>query len=246
MYNNNQNINNSYSKQLKKLTRMSRKKVFFEILSFYDCPEFCKGSCCKHFDISYSTTDIKRISHSNKKYKSILENLVNHPNPTVINGKTGDIYKLYPTKPCPFLTSDTSKCKIQNIKPGCCKFYPFGVKEDKSRTHPGYPVMITLDRCYLGVDILIDFMVYNINLSKISKDISFDFEEYYAVFFKEILDDKTKVTELYTSEFFEFNQFIGFLFFLKNTTIDLKSKREEFKQLVLDDKMQRLRAGIKV
>lgn len=197
------------------------------------------GNCCREFEIYYESTDISRISEQNKKYKKLLENLIDTENKIVIQGITC-LSKVYPTKPCPFLNSTNSKCNIQSIKPTCCKAYPFGLREDTDKSHPSYPVKITLDRCLLGTDLLIDFMIYNHSLHLFDNSIEFDFNGYYEVFLMDALKDKTQVKKLPTTEFFDIEQFKGFLFFLNTTSIDLYNKREEFKSIVISEKLNLL------
>lgn len=222
--------------ELDRIFNLNFIELISEILSFYTCPDECNASCCKKFDIFYNSEEIKKISNSNKKYKSILKNLVDNPNPTTIKGiQSKD--KMYPTKPCPFLNNDTSKCKIQKIKPICCKSYPFGLKEDLDKSHPSYPVMITLDRCLLGTDILTDFMIYNHTLSQVDSRVESDVEDFLEMFMKEALIDKTNVTELYSSQFFDITIFRGFLFFLETSYDQIRIEREKIKQLILIAKL---------
>ena len=225
-------------KMIGDIKNLSPDRVLCEILSYYTCPPECNGSCCRQFDIYYTLEDIRRISNSNKKYKRILKKLVVNNNPKKINGRVAPNDWMYPAKPCPFLKQ--SRCVIQNIKPECCKFFPFGVKEDTNVDHPSYPIMITLDRCYLGTDILIDFMLYHMFISQFNPDTIFNFEEYHELLLKEILNDKTNVKALYASQFYDFEQFRGFLLFIKTTTLDLYTKREEFKQMLVNERIKQL------
>lgn len=224
---------------IEEIDKLSPEGILEEILKHYTCPSECNGSCCRQFDIFYSSNDVQRISNANKKHKKILKNLVINKTPKVIHGHAAPKSWIYPSKPCPFLKD--SGCAIQKIKPECCKYFPFGVKEDFDPTHPAYPIMITLDRCYLGTDILMDFMFYHMVLSKVETRIKFDFGLYKYIFLNEIMWDKTQVKRLYASQFYDFEQFKCFLLFLNTTEIELDKVREEFKHDLLNEKLKTLK-----
>jgi Fe-S-cluster containining protein len=209
-----------------RIQRLEDLEVFGEILSYYGCPERCNGTCCRILDIPVEESDIERIGRANPRNKLILETLVQPDETFTYWGNTVNADKTFPEKPCPFLSCRTSLCKIHKIKPDSCKIYPFLTKPNDE---PENPIKYELALCLMGLDISIDYCFWSLMAFRdaiTSKDIEV-FLESLSI---NLLTDKTKLENIKTAKFPNFDILKAFLFYLNTEdAVNRVQRREHFK-----------------
>ena len=127
-------------------------KLLSDIVKNYKCPAECNGACCRECNITLEESEFKRIIKQRKDVKEILEQNVSISS-KVILGSEEKQYEIT-VHPCPLLILEKGRCSAYNIRPTICRIYPFKVN---SSTVPGY---ISVDACPTGVQIALDFKVF--------------------------------------------------------------------------------------
>lgn len=137
------------------------------ILSFYECPNLCKGRCCKMTSIVFSEDEYDKmltceeeivrteiIKHTikvkNLKSKMISQGIPKKVAKTVANNVQG-VPNEFDSIVCPLL--DNGKCKIYDLRPNICKHYPF--KSEKL----GINGMVGVVPCFLGEALYFDYIL---------------------------------------------------------------------------------------
>lgn len=140
------------------------------ILSFYECPDFCKGRCCKISKISFGKDEYDKmltceeektrteiINHT-IKVRNIKARLLSQSIPKKIATKVEkerkeDCFE-FDSIVCPLL--DNGKCEIHDLNPKVCKSYPF--RFDNLLITGNVRIML----CFLGEAIYFDyFLMYS-------------------------------------------------------------------------------------
>lgn len=140
------------------------------ILSFYECPDFCKGRCCKISKISFGKdeydkmltcgeeiTRTKIINHTTKVRNikaRLLSQGVSKKIATKVEKERKENCFEFNSIVCPLL--DNGKCKIHDLNPKVCKLYPF--RFDDLLITGNVKIML----CFLGEAIYFDyFLMYS-------------------------------------------------------------------------------------
>lgn len=200
--------------------------VIDEILSYYACPEQCKGTCCKGLDIPLEESDIERISKANPKNKIVLENLVQLDETFTYWGYSVKASKTFPEKPCPFLNGKTSLCRIQEAKPISCKMYPFLTTP---RDDLENPIKYEIVLCMMGLDIFIDYFLHRTNVFKDYIPLK-EIEDFVELLLTYMFIDKTKCENLKSMIFPDIEALHAFLFYLTiDDAVQRVYYRHEFK-----------------
>lgn len=142
------------------------------ILSFYECPDFCKGRCCKISKIPFGKeeydkmltcedekTRAKIINHTievkNIKARLLSEGVSKKIAAKVEKENKGKSFE-FDSIVCPLL--DNGKCKIHDLSPNTCKHYPFRL--DLSLNVGDVRIML----CFLGEAVYFDFFLMYIDI----------------------------------------------------------------------------------
>ncbi|MDY0277715.1 MAG: hypothetical protein RBQ97_06490 [Acholeplasma sp.] len=140
------------------------------ILSFYECPDFCKGRCCKISKISFGKDEYDKmltcedekirteIVNHTIKVRNIKARLLSQGIPKKIAARAEKENKEnsfeFDSIVCPLL--DNGKCKIHDLSPRVCKYYPF--RFDNLLITGNVRIML----CFLGEEVYFDyFLMYS-------------------------------------------------------------------------------------
>lgn len=135
------------------------------ILSFYECPDFCKGRCCKISKIPFGKDEYDKmltceeektkteiINHTTK-LKNLKRMLLSQGVPNNKAKKAAKYLKdncfEFNSIVCPLL--DNGKCKIHDLKPRVCNLYPFRLNNSIENAQ----IML----CFMGEAIFFDYML---------------------------------------------------------------------------------------
>jgi Fe-S-cluster containining protein len=220
----------SFKTEMDRIKKLNWFQVIGEILSYYECPGECRGTCCRVLPIPVSAEEEVILGRASRKNKKILEKLVPSGKVVEFMGDKLDAGKVFSVMPCPFLKDDNSRCQVYRIRPIACKIYPFQItaQEDKKDK-----VRFEVALCMMGCDIFIDFLFFNVGLTgeTIRKE---DFDKLVTFIKEKINLDKTKRENIFNAEFTGFQilqMFLGYLNF--NVLKERVEKREEFKKKYL-------------
>lgn len=133
------------------------------ILSFYECPDFCKGRCCKISKIPFGKDEYDKmltceeektkteiINHTTK-LKNLKRMLLSQGVPKNKAKKAAKYLKdncfEFDSIVCPLL--DNEKCKIHDLKPKVCNLYPFRLNNSIENAQ----IML----CFMGEVVYFDY-----------------------------------------------------------------------------------------
>jgi len=142
------------------------------ILSFYECPDYCKGRCCKISQIVFKKdeydkmltcreekTRMEIINHT-IKVRNVRAKLLSQGIPKKIAKRTAketkeDCFE-FDSIVCPLL--DNGKCDIHDLKPKACNFYPFRYEYLQIQNTVGIAL------CFLGESVFFDHILMCIDI----------------------------------------------------------------------------------
>jgi len=135
------------------------------ILSFYECPDFCKGRCCKISKIPFGKDEYDKmltceeektkteiINHTTK-LKNLKRVLLSQGVPKNKAKKAAKHLKdnsfEFDSIVCPLLENE--KCKIHDLKPKVCNLYPFRLNNSIENAQ----IML----CFMGEAVFFDYIL---------------------------------------------------------------------------------------
>lgn len=120
-----------------------------DVLSHYECPEACHGSCCGPDIINFSEPEYRHMY----KHSPVARRILPHHSISQMKdfgNRTAKFYT-FTTHPCPMQNPESRLCSIYPFRPFICRVYPFMLGKGEPE---GY---VSIGHCRLGLELMKDY-----------------------------------------------------------------------------------------